>query len=116
MSLSQLVEDHADTLVFRTDRFADSVTQKRKGQRTPATVPVIKVWDIPDPRNTETRDAKLRGTLHIADSVVVSMSDLWTIGGVVYATIGLGDPEHGTREVRIERRQGDIRRGSLGVI
>lgn len=104
------------SVFLNTDDFAESVTHVREGQRERATPAAITVWDIPDPRNTETRDAKLRGTLHIAESVVVAMSDLWTIGGVIYATIGLGDPEHGMREVRIERRQGDIRRGSLGVI
>jgi hypothetical protein len=116
MSLSLLVDQHADSLVFRTDRFAKTVTHVREGHRVKPSVTVLTAWDAPDQRSTGTRDAKLRGSLHVADSVTVAMSDKWQIDGRTYCTIGIGDPAHGMREVRVEHRQGDIRRDSLGVI
>lgn len=115
-SLSELMVSDVSEVFLNTDDFAETVIQEREGKRGKEQPTAITVWDIPDQRSTGTRDAKLRGSLHLSSSVVVAMSDKWQIDGRTYCTIGIGDPEHGMREVRVEHRQGDIRRDSLGVI
>ena len=116
MSLKLLAAEHVVTHAQNEDHFAESVTRKREGHRQSTSVVCLVRWDGPEIRDTETRDAKIKGYIELATDSTLAMSDLWTVNGHTYCTKAISEPEYGMQTVSIEARQPDLRSSSLGRI
>lgn len=116
MSLSQLIEDHADSLVFRTDRFSESVYRSVSGRRQKELVTCNVTWDKPQAQGnlgqvsfTET------GTLTVAPGDW-STNDTWFIGERSYRVTSVSVAQHGTQEITIVRKASSDRTTALGIL
>lgn len=103
-TLSEQIAAHATTVFLDTDHFAEQVTHRPLGDDAGDVAVVANVvWKDPADNPDGGTGQKLEGTLDVAGSLTLDERDQWVIGGVLYQTRLVGEPQGGLRRVMIQR-------------
>lgn len=101
MSLKDLINQHAQTLILNTDHFAEAVVRHVDGSANAATdqtVNAIVTLDA-DPRDNS---VLTRGTIDVPASTESRLRDTWTIRGELFSTVAILPADGGLKRIRIQ--------------
>ena len=117
MALSDLIAADASAVFLNTEDFAETVTHRPLGNDgDDVAVTAIVVWDKAGENGDGGKGTKLSGRLDVAGSLAVAETDQWVVGGVLYQTLSIGEPQGGLRMVMIQRTKIERRTKARNVL